>query len=247
MNTAIFDVQEFHQKFKLHIGDPKNPDISVDTKLRYDLIKEEVDELNDALMNEADVSEADQLIQVADALGDIAYTVVGAAVAWGIDLSTVWNAIHASNMTKSLANKREDGKIMKGPDYCPPDIAGALEEAKQLEDWWPDEEPTLDTQAMAVEAAKPHKIKKAMKEIMEQDIAPYPFKGMILPRGGFLFECADPMCDRTLEVNLYNGTNRGGFKKSDETSCRCGKRYAFEFKYAEEDSLKGVIVSGKEI
>lgn len=250
MNTAIFDVQEFHEKFKLHIGDPKKPDTSVDTQLRYDLIAEEVGELKDALTNEAEMSDEDQLIAIADALGDIAYTVVGAAVSWGIDLSTVWAAIHESNMTKSIAERREDGKVKKGPNYRPPDIKGALEEAKTLDAWWPDEEPQENSEewikALALAAAKPHKIKKAMKEI-PKSASLFPFKGNVLKRGAFLFECADDACDRTLEVNLHNGT-RGGFKTQDETSCRCGKRYAFTFVYGpDHDPLTGVIVSGKEI
>ena len=192
MHTALMSVLEFHAKMGQPIGDPRKPDLSVDTQLRWDLIHEEFNELTLALEGKDKhgnkLSHDDQIIAVADALGDIAYVVAGAAATWGIDLGGVFDAIHTSNMTKTPGNKRQDGKILKGPNYAPPDIKGALAEAKAEveahgfgEDaWWPtptvssglpilEAEDVTDpegfTQHMAKQAAKPHKLKKAMQEL----------------------------------------------------------------------------------
>jgi predicted HAD superfamily Cof-like phosphohydrolase len=152
MHATLFSVGEFHQKMGQKIGDPANPDVSVDSQLRWDLIHEEFQELTLALQGKDKhgntIAGQDQIVAVADALGDMVYVIAGAAIAWGIDLGGVMNAIHDSNMTKEPSHKRADGKILKGPNYQPPKIAEALQEAAQAiqvdgygdDSWWP--EPT---------------------------------------------------------------------------------------------------------
>jgi predicted HAD superfamily Cof-like phosphohydrolase len=91
--------------------------------LRLGLIEEEFNELKEA-------TEARDVVEVADALGDLIYVVCGYALEAGIDLKAVVEEIHASNMTKLDSDgsvlRREDGKIMKGPNYLKPDIAAVL-------------------------------------------------------------------------------------------------------------------------
>ena len=88
--------------------------------LRYELIKEELDELKVALENK-------DLLEVADALTDILYVTYGAGHAFGIDLDKCFEEVQASNMSKLNENKRpiynESGKVMKGPKYFKPDLA----------------------------------------------------------------------------------------------------------------------------
>lgn len=92
-------------------------------QLRLDLLTEEAKELEDA------VGVRDE-VEMADALGDIIYVAVGFALELGIDLGDVVQEIQASNMTKLDADgnvvRREDGKVLKGPDYKKPDIKSVL-------------------------------------------------------------------------------------------------------------------------
>ena len=89
-------------------------------KLRVDLIKEELEELTNA-MNEKD------LIEVADALTDILYVTYGAGHAFGIDLDKCFDEVQNSNMSKLGENGQpiynESGKVMKGPNYFKPDLS----------------------------------------------------------------------------------------------------------------------------
>jgi len=90
------------------------------TKLRYDLIKEELEELGQAIKDK-DIKE------VADALTDILYVTYGAGHAFGIDLDKCFEEVQSSNMSKLDANGRpiynENGKVMKGPNYFKPDLS----------------------------------------------------------------------------------------------------------------------------
>lgn len=92
-------------------------------QLRLDLIEEEFNELKDAT-RERDI------VEMADAMGDIIYVVCGFAIEAGIDLGAVVQEIQASNMTKlgadGLPVLREDGKVLKGPNYRKPDIRKVL-------------------------------------------------------------------------------------------------------------------------
>ena len=89
-------------------------------KLRVDLIKEELDELTNA-MKEKDLTE------VADALTDILYVTYGAGHAFGIDLDKCFDEVQNSNMSKLDENGKpiynENGKVMKGPNYFKPDLS----------------------------------------------------------------------------------------------------------------------------
>ena len=103
--------------------DVKNkPSFSTDkiNKLRIDLIKEELDELNEAMKHK-------DLLEVADALTDILYVTYGAGHAFGIDLDKCFNEVQSSNMSKLDSNGKPiynaDGKVMKGPNYFKPDLS----------------------------------------------------------------------------------------------------------------------------
>ena len=90
------------------------------TKLRYDLIKEELEELGQAIKDK-DIKE------VADALTAILYVTYGAGHAFGIDLDKCFEEVQSSNMSKLDANGKpiynENGKVMKGPNYFKPDLS----------------------------------------------------------------------------------------------------------------------------
>jgi len=89
-------------------------------QLRYNLIKEELEELRIAI-------EEKDLLEVADALTDILYVTYGAGHAFGIDLDKCFNEVQASNMSKPgedgkpIYNKM--GKVMKGPKYFKPNLS----------------------------------------------------------------------------------------------------------------------------
>jgi len=89
-------------------------------KLRIDLIKEELDELQEAMKN-------NDLLEVADALTDILYVAYGAGHAFGIDLDKCFDEVQNSNMSKLGENGKpiynESGKVMKGPKYFKPDLS----------------------------------------------------------------------------------------------------------------------------
>ena len=93
------------------------------TSLRYDLIKEELNELKEA-MDKKDLKE------VADALTDILYVTYGAGHAFGINLDKCFQEFQNSNMSKLGSNGKpiynEKGKVMKGPEYFKPDFTKYL-------------------------------------------------------------------------------------------------------------------------
>ena len=89
-------------------------------KLRIDLIKEELQELTEAINNK-------DLLEVADALTDILYVTYGAGHAFGIDLDKCFEEVQNSNMSKLDEDGNpiynESGKVMKGPNYFKPDLS----------------------------------------------------------------------------------------------------------------------------
>ena len=99
----------------------KKPSLSTDkiNQLRLNLIKEELEELREALDNK-------DLIEVADALTDILYVTYGAGHAFGIDLDKCFEEVQNSNMSKlgkdGLPIYNNFGKVMKGPNYFKPDL-----------------------------------------------------------------------------------------------------------------------------
>ena len=98
-----------------------DPSFSTDkiNKLRLSLIKEELEELSDAMQKK-------DLIEVADALTDILYVTYGAGHAFGINLDKCFDEVQSSNMSKLGRDGKpiynEFGKVMKGPDYFKPDL-----------------------------------------------------------------------------------------------------------------------------
>ena len=88
--------------------------------LRYDLIKEELNEFKEAL-------DKKDLVEVADALTDILYVTYGAGQAFGINLDKCFNEVQESNMSKLDKNGKpiynEAGKVMKGPNYFKPNLS----------------------------------------------------------------------------------------------------------------------------
>jgi|TARA_B100001093_G_scaffold405575_1_gene393860 predicted HAD superfamily Cof-like phosphohydrolase len=98
------------------------PSFSTDkiNKLRLDLIKEELDELKEAM-------DKKDLLEVADALTDILYVTYGAGHAFGINLDECFEEVQSSNMSKLDENGKpiynDSGKVMKGPNYFKPDLS----------------------------------------------------------------------------------------------------------------------------
>ena len=88
--------------------------------LRINLIKEELEELTEAMNNK-------DLLEVADALTDILYVTYGAGHAFGIDLDQCFEEVQNSNMSKLDENGKpiynDAGKVMKGPNYFKPDLS----------------------------------------------------------------------------------------------------------------------------
>ena len=108
-------METFSQEVKI------KPSFSTDkiNSLRYDLIKEELEELKEAMENK-------DLLEVADALTDILYVTYGAGHAFGIDLDKCFQEVQSSNMSKLGEDGKpmynESGKVMKGPNYFKPDL-----------------------------------------------------------------------------------------------------------------------------
>jgi predicted HAD superfamily Cof-like phosphohydrolase len=117
-------VREFHRAYQLPLA--VRPTAALEpgqVELRQALIEEELAELRAA-------GSVGDLVGVADALADIVYVAYGTACVYGIDLDAVLDEVHASNLTTLGADgrpvRRADGKVLKGPDYRPPDIAAVL-------------------------------------------------------------------------------------------------------------------------
>ena len=93
-------------------------------QLRIDLIQEELNELKDAITS-------NDIIEVADALTDILYVTYGAGHSFGINLDKCFDEVQDSNMSKLDENKQpiysENGKVMKGPNYYPPNLKKIIE------------------------------------------------------------------------------------------------------------------------
>ena len=126
MQHPFDSVREFHETYNLARGShPALPDEPL-RQLRIDLLREEMDEYLQGETN-------DDIVEIADALADIIYIACGTAVAYGIPLDRVFAEVHRSNMSKLGEDGkpiyREDGKVLKGPNYTPPDVKGVLEQA----------------------------------------------------------------------------------------------------------------------
>ncbi len=118
--TNFEKVKNFMETFGQEVKN--TPSFSTDkiNKLRYDLIKEELDELKIAMDNK-------DFLEVADALTDILYVTYGAGHAFGIDLDKCFQEVQNSNMSKLGDDGKpifnDQGKVMKGPKYFKPDLS----------------------------------------------------------------------------------------------------------------------------
>ena len=122
--TNFEKVKIFMQTFEQEVKN--KPSFSSDkiNTLRYDLIKEELEELKLALDNK-------DLLEVTDALTDILYVTYGAGHAFGVNLDKCFNEVQRSNMSKLGKNGKpiynEFGKVMKGPNYFKPNLNQFIE------------------------------------------------------------------------------------------------------------------------
>ena len=126
MKDKIQAVKEFHKAFKLDYLEQPKANIGLEkNKLRFNLMREENEEYLEAANN-------NDIIEVADALGDMLYILCGTIIEHGMQykIDEIFNEIQSSNMSKLGADGnpiyRQDGKVLKGPNYFKPDIEGAL-------------------------------------------------------------------------------------------------------------------------
>ena len=126
INKQIKAVTEFHKAFGLSEEYEPKADLSSDiTELRYNLMKEENEEYLQAV-------KSNDLIEIGDALGDMLYILCGTIISHGFQdkIEAIFDEIQKSNMSKlGIDGKpiyREDGKVLKGPNYFKPDIEKIL-------------------------------------------------------------------------------------------------------------------------
>ncbi len=127
MKNKISAVELFHKSFGLGVSETMCADLgAAKNALRFNLMDEENREYLEAANN-------DDLVEVADALGDMLYILCGTILEHGMQhkIEEVFTEIQRSNMSKLGEDGkpiyREDGKVLKGPDYFKPDILGVLE------------------------------------------------------------------------------------------------------------------------
>ncbi len=117
--TNFESVKKFMQTFGQEIREKASFPSDKIKSLRYDLIKEELDEFKEAIDN-------NDIKEVADALTDILYVTYGAGHAFGIDLDKCFQEVQSSNMSKLGSDGKpiynENGKVLKGPNYFKPDL-----------------------------------------------------------------------------------------------------------------------------
>lgn len=126
MQDKINAVKAFHKAFKLDYLETPKADLGAEKNmLRYKLMREENEEYLDAANN-------NDLVEVADALGDMLYILCGTIIEHGLQykIEEVFNEIQKSNMSKLGEDGepiyREDGKVLKGPNYFKPKIEEIL-------------------------------------------------------------------------------------------------------------------------
>ena len=127
MKKKILAVKEFHKAFKLDYLEEPKADLGVNkNNLRFNLMKEENEEYLEAANN-------NDMVEVADALGDMLYILCGTIIEHGMQhkIDEVFSEIQNSNMSKLGKDGnpiyRDDGKVLKGPNYFKPNIKGILD------------------------------------------------------------------------------------------------------------------------
>jgi predicted HAD superfamily Cof-like phosphohydrolase len=126
MKKQLDAVTLFHTSFKLGVADAPRASLGESINLlRYNLMKEENEEYLEAVQN-------NDLTEIADALGDMLYILCGTIIEHGLQykIEEVFDEIQRSNMSKldhnGLPIYREDGKVMKGPNYFKPNFEEIL-------------------------------------------------------------------------------------------------------------------------
>jgi len=126
MQKQINSVKEFHTAFGLGVSEIIKADLGKQINmLRYNLMKEENEEYLEAVQN-------NDIVEIADALGDMLYILCGTIIEHGLQhkIEEVFDEIQRSNMSKLGEDGkpiyREDGKVMKGPNYFKPNFEAIL-------------------------------------------------------------------------------------------------------------------------
>ena len=126
MQNKTSSVKKFHESFKIGYNNSPVADLGKEKhKLRFDLMAEENNEYLEA-------ADSGDLVEVADALGDMLYILCGTIIEHGLQdkIDDVFNEIQRSNMSKLDEDGqpifREDGKVLKGPNYFQPNISKIL-------------------------------------------------------------------------------------------------------------------------
>jgi predicted HAD superfamily Cof-like phosphohydrolase len=126
MQKQLKEVQLFHETYGLGVSSELKADLgNLKNELRFNLMKEENEEYLEAVQN-------NNIVEVADALGDMLYILCGTILEHGLQhkIEEVFDEIQRSNMSKLGENGkpiyREDGKVMKGPNYFKPSFEAIL-------------------------------------------------------------------------------------------------------------------------
>jgi predicted HAD superfamily Cof-like phosphohydrolase len=128
MNKQIEHVRTFHEVYEVPVLNNPGMPSKERQLLRLRLLSEELQEYKEACEN-------NDLVEVADSLVDLAYILFGTVLEHGLDkhFETMFEEVQRSNMSKLDENgmpiKREDGKVLKGPNFFLPDLKGVLNEA----------------------------------------------------------------------------------------------------------------------
>lgn len=168
LSDVLSNVAEFHTAFRIPNADAPHARLTADEALlRHRLMAEENDEYLQAACN-------GDVVEVADALGDQLYILAGTMMRHGMQdvIAKVFREIQASNMSKLGADGepvlREDGKVMKGPNYFRPNIAGILEAADRQRQSPTEGEWKVDRMAWSVQNNAP--VDRLMHEEVAVDI-----------------------------------------------------------------------------
>ena len=122
MRTEQNMVRAFHQKYDCRVGPRENLPAPHEALHRSRMMAEEVVEFL-AATDEGD------FIEAVDALCDLMYLILGAAVEMGVDLEPCFAEVHRSNMTKTRGHRDSGGKVLKGEDFEPPNLVRVIHEA----------------------------------------------------------------------------------------------------------------------
>ena len=169
LKEILSNVAEFHTAFRIPNSDAPHASLTrEEALLRHRLMAEENDEYLEAAEN-------GDVVEVADALGDQLYILAGTMMRHGMQdvIAQVFREIQASNMSKLGANGepilREDGKVMKGPNYFRPNIAGILDADAAARSEAPSEAP-LDKLAWSVNNESTSLDRLAHTELVTEEV-----------------------------------------------------------------------------